>query len=106
MLPSKNEGSNRHRLWCSTGTKSTEYILPQTTQKVNINPLNEGGLFSEVLQLRSFYFRVFSHYQKSKFTSQKSKISRLENSNFYFPERSGLYEFCVVLCCATGGITQ
>ncbi len=29
------KGSNRHRIWCSTGTKSTEYILSQTTIKVN-----------------------------------------------------------------------
>ena len=50
-----------------------------------------------------FYFRVFPHYQKSKFASQKSKNKSIEKTFFYFPQKSGLCESYVILCCATGG---
>ena len=33
----------------------------------------------------------------------KQRIATSKNRRFFFPQKSGLYESCVVLCCATGG---
>ena len=47
-----------------------------------------------------FYFRVFPHYQKSKFASQKSKNKSIEKTFFVFPKSLDFTKvvwYCVVL---------
>ena len=36
----------------------------------------------------------------------KQRIATSKIVVFSFPKKSGLYESCVVLCCATGGIKK